>query len=67
MMNHMPSKEDINNAIDHVIKVASQYPDDNLARAIDDVRVIVRRQEIYIVSLEQELRKLKLEKEDDHK
>lgn len=65
-MNFVPSKEDINVAIDHLIKVASQYPNDNLDKAIDDVRVIVRRQEIYIGRLEQELKNLKL-KEDDRK
>lgn len=66
MTNFVPTGEDINKAIDRLIRIASQYPNDNLAKAIDDVRVIVRRQEIYIAGLEQELRRLKLE-EDDHK
>lgn len=42
------SSSEIDKAIDRLIKVASQHPDDNLAKAIDDVRIIVRKQELYI-------------------
>lgn len=45
------SSTDINKAIDKLIKAASPYPDDNLIKAIDDVRVIVRKQELYINEL----------------
>lgn len=43
----VPSNE-IDKAIDRLIKAASPYPDDNLAKAIDAVRVIIRKQELYI-------------------
>lgn len=51
------SNEKIDNAIRHLIVIASQYPDDALAKAIDDVRLIIHRQQTCIEQMEKIIRK----------
>lgn len=39
---------EISKAIQNLIAIASKYPDDKLITAIDNLRLIVRKQQIYI-------------------